>query len=371
MAKKRSIPYQAFEPEDSIFRKLQAKRARSYQFLIDADMEMLKNLCDRWFNQAENKAFRFRPVAPLVLVTVINNSCATGNCERATWEKGECPYLAGHCSRILLLDDFNDVQGAVKCNQCWVTIFVQRDHDDTIYGFTPYRFVDSGMLMIRNREMLGLPDVVASLKFPRIPQGQAAEANFSLSTRMKLKRAFPKEPEPLIRYRSRLAAAKVIPHADEVLLIDADPEVRSHLTPWKNTSEVLSGVLKLVKEYADEPGRQALLRSPLMKQASPFAMMNKWVSLKQFRVGQSDRSAPDEAAYQAIVEYEYQPMKIHGGGRIDGRFIVKFPQIDKEYVDSLQFVFNLGVKAENEVLAAYWIDFDYELNFRNLMWEAE
>ncbi len=371
MAKKRPIPYQAFEPEDSIFRKLQAKRARSYHFLIDADMEMLKSMCDRWFNNPDNNSVRFQPVAPIVLVTVINSSCASGNCEKETWEKGECPYWGEHCSRVLLLDDFNEVQGAVKCNQCWVTIFVQQEQDNTIYGFTPYRFIDSGMLMIRNREMLGLPDVFASLKFPRIPQGQAAEANFSLSTRMKLKRTFPKEPESLMEHNSRLAAAKVIPHADEVLLIDADPEARTQTTSWKDVSAVMSGISQLVQEYATAPGREALLQSPLIQQAEPFAMMGKWINLKQFRVAESVRSAPDEAAYQAIVEYEYLPMEIHGGGRIDGGFTVSFPQIEKEYVDSLQFVFNLGVKDINQVFAAYWIDFDYELNFRSLIWEAE
>lgn len=364
---KRRIPYQSFEPEASIFRKLQIKRARSYHFLIDADEAALANLCDRWFNQLENQSVRFRPAAPVVMITVINSSCATGNCEQETWETGGCPFLPEHCSRVLLLDDFDEVQGAVKCNQCFVTVFVQTDNDPALYGFTPYRFIDSGLLMIRNRELLGLPDVFASMKFPLIPAGQHAEENFSLSTRMKLKHSFDNPQNSL---SGHLPAAQVMPVATEVLLIDSDPEEQSTLTAWNGPAEVMNGVYEFVGQFAAAPGREKLLQLPLFRQLEPFVMMNKWINLKQFRSDESDRIQPDKATYQSLLEYSYQPMQIRRGGRIDGSFTVRFPRIEKTFVDSLQFVVNLGVSEENPVRAAYWVDFDCELHFQNMIWEA-
>lgn len=369
MAKFRPIPYEPFEPEDSIFRKLKAKRARAYHFLIDADEAKLTTLCDQWFNQPDDRSEVFKPVAPLAMITVLNNSCATGKCDRNTWESGACPYLPEQCSRILMLDGFDEVQGLIKCNQCFVTIFVQTEEDSTIYGFTPYRFTDSGMLMIRNRELLGLPDVHASIKFPVVPEGEPAEKHFSLSTRMKLRRAFKKKVGELPGIGNAIiSAAEVIPNAAEILLIDPDPEVRSTITNWKGFSAVMEGISGVVREFAAVPGREKILQSRLLNHIRPFAMMNKWVNLKQFRTPNVDEEQPGKASYQAIIEYEYQPMNIHGGGRIDGGFTVKFPAIDKAYMDSLQFASTLGVEEEISVRTAYWIDFDYELHYRNSIW---
>jgi hypothetical protein len=224
--------------------------------------------------------------------------------------------------------------------------------------------------MIRNRELLGLPDVFASLKFPIIPEGEAAEKHFSLSVRMKLKKAFSGE-EAVGGIISHLPAAEVIPFSSEVLLIDPEEGSPAATTTWTGTADVMGGIYEFVRSYATAPGREKLLQRPLFQQAAPFAMMNRWVNLKQFRSGESDRSQPGKTSYQSIIEYAYQPMQIRGGGRMDGGFVIQFPRIDKAFVDSLQFAFNLGVAEANPVRAAYWIDFDYELYFRNVIWEAK
>ena len=373
MPPKRLASYKPFEPDVSFFRNMRAERARSYHFLLDGDEELLARLCDRWFNAPGKGSVSFRPAAPVVL-TVINTSCAVGHCEQETWEQGDCPLLPDQCSRVLLFDDYDRVQGAVKCNECLVSVFVMKDGDPAVYAFTPYRFIDSNILMIRNRELLGLPDVHVSMKFPLIPVGEQAEEHLVLSVRMKLKRAFGNEEAALDAKWSRLPGAGVKPMMEEILLIDPGEQGNSPasvVVPWEGLSGVMSGMYDFVREYAAAPGREKLLHSPLFRHPESFALMNRWVNLKQFRSAEPDKKQSDGLSYQAIVEYEFGQMNIRSGGRINREFVVRFPRIGKAFVDSIAFVENLGVKEENPVKAAYWMDFDYELLFRNLLWEAK
>jgi uncharacterized protein with NAD-binding domain and iron-sulfur cluster len=303
--------------------------AEVYMFLLDADYEAIRRMCDQYLNLGGKTVYR--PLMPYVMMYASNLN-STPQSDPIGWcpEKDFgfwVPLVKGHCEGPLFIPEAMQV-------------------------FTPYLWVDTGVAMMAGREIFGFSKELGTHMV--MPADPSQPARFSVDT--------------LVIPRYGKDATTVSKPIIDVGKVDGGfwGELKELWDAAVNGLDALEEMLaqkgegripvpngKLIMQFFREIGRQLPM-----------------VFLKQF----PDVVDPSRACYQAIVESSIRITSGIKGGFLPGEYAVNV----YEY-DSHQIVKNLGLKiakqtgnkAELRSIVSGWSKFDGVVEKGRIVYERK
>ncbi|WP_437675838.1 NAD(P)-binding protein [Sorangium sp. So ce131] len=258
-------------------------------FVLDASLERLTALCDRYLNLGGDTVYR--PLGPFVILY-----CATVDNHPEVDRVGWCrerdfgfwvPLLAGTVTR-------------------------GRFHPDRVVTYTPYIWVDNGTALIAGREIFGFAKQLARLELPdgagpdRFSVDALVVPRYSPGSPMVVRRVLEIERrDPATQDRRQGGRSRLEPASALGLALGAAVQGARDLAPFALT-------------YGQTVRREGM----------------RMVFLKQLPDVTDGRSA----CYQAIVEAQLPVIGGVSGGLLDGDHLVHIRRYD-----SLRIVENLGL----------------------------
>lgn len=303
----------------------QLEGAQFYNFLYDADIGALQQVCDAWFNTPCGGKVMYKPLLPLVNISFVNYRAAYP--ATPPWDsQGYVPYQETIFSFFVVRLE--------KVFNTWVA--------QQLCAFSPYCFVSNQIPLQAGRDVFGMPKTIAQSVIPANPR---YPYYFSTST------------QAIKTYNQNLAA-----DWERILMVQQLEKQESpmeHL--FADLGQLRTALTKALK-LADTmpiPDLDLLLelKNFILEGELPF------VSLKQFR----DIVHADRACYQAIIEFTCQMTRFNGAGLLHGSYELHLPQ-----VDFFPIAQNLGLKREGQQSRfAFWLDWDFQFQSGKEIWTPE
>ncbi len=308
----------------------EAKDARLYGFILEADGARLDAWCDLCLNEPSGGAERWQAAGDFVLLDFIK-------------------------VRTLQSSDPLDAPlGYTSEQEVAIWMPVMDLHRGRVAWTVPYIWVDSGYAMAGGRETYGFPKQLGTPKIPNWT-GQAPD---KLTLEAVTLRTF----DPLTA-----ALAQPVVSAER-------PGTASTLSPtWADLGAGMTHFLGLAGSptttggyFADPLGALATLTADygtaVLFLAGLFTRSLPVVLLKQFR----DAAHPGAACYQAVVEVETRLDRFGGGGLLPDDYTVTFHDLAGVPVHR-----ELGLPTGPLVpAAAFWLEFDFTVLLGRILWEA-
>ncbi len=285
-------------------------------FALRADPCALQMLCDRYFNGPSQGQVTYQPLTDHVLIAFTRIEQLTS---------------ASPCTGTIAYHDIALWVPAVSVVQQAGIPVAKR-----VVFFTPYIFVDSPPTMVTGRETFGLPKQMGRFTMPDASQ---EPVHFTADV------LAPGGPmgDGHVDWR-RLWDIERLPQST------TGPHTRS---PWRDTWDNVARLLK------------AKIR-PLVPSPDLFQNMLSQgyvLGLKQFR----DAAAPEQAAYQAIVETPVALTKYRGGGMLPGVY-----QLTLNDVPTHPVAQDLGLDSgTHDITASFWMHADLEMGNGREVWNAQ
>jgi len=298
-----------------------------YMFMIDADWDALKDMCDRYLNLGGPTVYR--PMLPWVIFY-----CSSVNNRAQKDPIGWCPekdfgfwipVVAGH------------LDGPIFKAERFLT-------------FTPYIYVDNGVALIGGRTMFGFPKEIGVMSMPAQPTDPAV---FTVDTQV----VPVYSPDSEVVWRRLVECSKL-----KAGLWD---ELK---TLWTSGEHFIEAIAEILQQHG--PGRiPELTPEAVLQFFKDLQGRNPMVFLKQF----PDAVDGTKACYQAIVE---SPVVVKGsikGGYMPGEYGITF----HEY-ESHQLVKNMGLKYASKDGNKYlcksliqgWSKFDAVVEAGKIIWQT-
>jgi hypothetical protein len=293
-----------------------------YNFVLRADRQNLQAIVDRQLNEPAGGAVEYAAAAPFVLFA----------CSRAPVSSSMHPLDRGkgHMPEIDLA--------------FWVPVLAMDRKagvqiPDRLVWLLPFVYVDSAPAMAAGREIYGFPKQVANFDIQEDEGG--------------------------------LVRMSAVAHVLRTFHPSTEATQEEVLSIRREEGPTSSGRLEELWTSADQAFEAALRRRfdetlpgmPIDRLLKPLLFDEvRIVFLKQFR----DVTAGDRACYQAIVEAPARTRAFHAGGRLKGRYTVKWNDFA-----STPFSETLGLtRASEQPLFAFWVDFDFSMEPGIEVWRA-
>jgi len=307
------------------------KGLQLYGFVLKADVDKLRALCNAYLNDPAERTVNFEPLSPYVLLsfaTMANVSSGS--------HAGDPPY---------------DERGGTKEVEVgiWVPIYdskIQKKAGQVVPQlFVPYMFVDDPWALIIGRETFGLPKEQGWVTIPR----DLSKESFVLdavaiekfdpkakASRAKILEVRPVEPVPGKKPAHGIAKQIQVAFQEFETLLKGDPRA-------------IENEIATVVDFIRTIGSYEVPRTTL-------------VVLKQFR----DIVDGTKACYQAIAE---APVKITKLQSIQwlGEFTLELAAFESHPIQD-----DLGlelVAGRQRVIVAFFVKCDYELNNGHVIFE--
>jgi hypothetical protein len=305
---------------------LELDGVRFYSFLLEADDQALRALCDQRLNRPARGRVEYHPLLPRVLLGVadIQKALCVNPPDR---DKG----------RLREVDVAFWVPVAAVGRLAGVAV-VER-----VAWFLPYVFVDSGIAAASGREIYGFPKAIGKFEIPAGPDGpvrvtvdtEVVEHYGPDPSELQVRRLL--EVEPVADDGGGLAGA------------------------WADVQEAFADFAGLLLGDGGEvtlpgPGLAVQVIDFLLHEEVPL------VFLKQFR----DVADGRRACYQAIVEAPAQVLRFRAGGPLSGTH-----RVTLHHYDSCPIARDLGLNpAGQTALGAWYSDFDFLMGNGREVWRA-
>jgi hypothetical protein len=301
------------------------KGSTMMSFMFKSDIQCLQKICDQWLNTPSNNELYYQPLAPIVQITFADTKQSRPSSE-PYHDWGIIPY------QEVIVTMF--VVRLSKLGPVWVA--------EHISALVPYIFVTDAIVMANGREVYGMPKALGWVDLPK--SVQESPKNFQLET----------VGAPYFM--------KGVPFSKNLLLsiVQTSEQDIPITEEWKDLSSAAAAIKKLMfgEGHLEIPGIELLIEIAKIwaDEELPFT------SLRQVR----SISAPGEAVYQAIVEFNAKSLKVNGGGLINGSFQLKLPHNDL-FPIAADFGLSDGQMAE----AAFWLDWDFLFDTGKEIWNAQ
>lgn len=292
-----------------------ANNARTYVFLLPADLAKLQDMFDRFFKAPSGGAVEVRASVPVVVLTV---------------------------SRIGALQSTDPPYSELGCAaETEVAVWVPGVHlaGERLIWFHPYLFVDQHLALASGREIYGFRKQMGRIGIEG-PERTPSLMSLSVFT---LPRFGPDQvagEHPLVDVRRGGSG-----------LFAALPEAWSTLT---QTVEGFTGVLATLGA-----GSTASLVAGTARDF--LAGVRPILFLKQFR----DVAQPDRACHQAIVESRARLVRFHGAGLLRHYTVTVHDLAGEPLRDELGLP-----PGPLEPLAALWVHTDFAVDLGTELWSA-
>lgn len=297
--------------------------AQFYTFVFSSSQEKLQKVCDNWFNIPSGGAVRYEPLLPVVLVSFARYaSSAPASPPFDQW--GFVPYHEAIFSIFAVR--------LKKVGGIWLA--------EHVGALVPYIFVDDTIAMAAGREVYGMPKTMAKIGLPEGPH--APDLEFSLET-VSTPRFSPDEP-----FRSMPIAS----------LSQAGEAEKGQLHVWEDMEAAFKAIQGIVfgghQIHLPSAGLLLEVADMFLERKLPFS------SLRQLR----SLSAPDQAAYQSIVDFSARMERFERAGLLPGHFRLSLPE-NALYPISEDLGLADGQKAEG----AFWLDWDFLFEGGREVWQ--
>lgn len=301
------------------------KGSTMMSFIFKADLQSLQKVCDKWLNVPSNNELFYQPLAPIVQITFANTKESRPSSE---------PYSQW---------------GVIPYQEVIVTLFVVRIKklggiwiEEHISALVPYIFVTDAIVMANGREVYGMPKALGWVELPTSLKDPGKIFNLHAVSTVDFKRGAPFSKLPLLSIVQTSEAD--VPFTEE----------------WKDISVAIEALKKQMfgEGHLEIPGISLFIEVAklFLTKELPFT------SLRQVR----SISNPDEAIYQAIVEFTANSLKVNGGGLINGSFQLKLPDNALFPIAS-----DLGLTDGQLAESAFWLDWDFLFDVGKEIWNAE
>ena len=370
------------------------KGARRYSYVLQGTLSNLHDLCDKWINKPFGGKYTVRPHSDLVILTFVNSSCTRGGCAREDWLHKGC--LDRKCAKAAMMHGIHHRVGHFKYNQVELTILVQTPNGQ-IQALSPFVFVDDNAIMTVQREMLGLNTTMASIRHEEMKAPKAEDANGGnrqveperppkafcryefdeTNDHMALEVIVP-EPAPsddlFFKRKFRRIPRKMMvmrlrktPHENATAVIDV---AGTRQALWDHRKVARGGVQDFLVEQCGDTHSAQVLDS----YASAITMGRPQLAMNQFR---SDIEH-SFAFYQVVQNFMHDKVMVHDAGLIAGPLDL---EINREVTDAFYthypLIEDLGLAVNQTdktstlpVLAAFWMDCDYSLQPRKVLYNS-
>jgi hypothetical protein len=306
---------------------LELHGVRFYSFLLEADGQALRELCDQRLNRPAGGQVEYHPLVPRVLLGVADIGkafCVSPPDSAKGW--------------------IREVDVAF-----WVPVAAVRRDDgrarvERVAWFLPYVFVDSGIAAASGRETYGFPKALGQFQVPAGPDGPVCVAV---------------DTHVVERYGP--GAGEVTPRRLLEVQPAADAGEGGLARVWGGIQEAFTDFMGL---FRGTDGSVTLPGLGLAIEVLDFLTHQEvpLVFLKQFR----DVADGRRACYQAIVEAPAQVLRFRTARELQGAYRVVL-----HHYDSCPIARDLGLTAEGQpALAAWYTDFDFVLRDGREVWRA-
>jgi hypothetical protein len=303
-----------------------AERTRFYAFLLEADAQQLRALCNKYLNGPAQGQVDYHPLVPRVMLGVADirkfDVGATDN--RPFWT----PEI-----------DVAFWVPVVAVKQVGGVYVVER-----FAWFLPYLFVDNAWALASGREVYGFPKELGKFQVPKSPQDAAL---FTVDTLVV--RQF--DPASEARVERLLTIRRV-----------GDGQVGELAKAWGGLREAFEDFVRMM---TSSEGTVNLPGLGLAVELFDFLIHHEYpmVFLKQFR----DVADGMNACYQAIVEALTRITGFQTGGWLSGQY-----ELTVESFASHPIVQELGLRSSPQpVLAAGYVEFDFVMEKGKVLWKAQ
>jgi hypothetical protein len=297
--------------------------AQFYTFVFSSTQEKLQKVCDHWFNIPAGGAVRCEPLLPVVLVTFARYAQA-GPASPPFDQWGFVPY------QEVIFSIF-----AVRLKKVGGTWLAEH-----VGALVPYIYVDDAIAMVAGREVYGMPKTMASISLPEGPH--ASPLQFSLET-VSTPRFSPDEP-----FR-----AMPIASLQQVVPLQAKP-----LHVWEDMEAAVQAIRGIIfgghQIHLPSVGLLLEVADIFIEHKLPFS------SLRQLR----SLSAPDQAAYQSIVDFSARMERFERAGLLPGSFSLSLPENALYPIGE-----DLGLADGQKAEAAFWLDWDFLFEGGREVWQ--
>ncbi len=301
------------------------KGSTMMSFIFKADLQSLQKVCDKWLNVPSNNELFYQPLAPIVQITFANTKESRPSSE---------PYSQW---------------GVIPYQEVIVTLFVVRIKklggiwvEEHISALVPYIFVTDAIVMANGREVYGMPKALGWVELPISLKDPGKIFNLHAVSTVDFKRGAPFSKLPLLSIVQTSEAD--VPFTEE----------------WKDISVAIEALKRQMfgEGHLEIPGISLFIEVAklFLTKELPFT------SLRQVR----SISNPDEAIYQAIVEFTANSLNVNGGGLINGSFQLKLPDNALFPIAS-----DLGLTDGQLAESAFWLDWDFLFDVGKEIWNAE
>jgi hypothetical protein len=306
---------------------LELHGVRFYSFLLEADGQALRDLCDQRLNRPSLGHVEYHPLVPRVLLGVADIGKAfcvnPPDSEKGWMREVDVAFWVPVAA----------VQPGAVLTQ------VER-----VAWFLPYVFVDGGIAAASGREIYGFPKALGQF---RVPDGPGGPVRVTVDTHV------------VEHYGP--GAGEVTPRRLLEVQPAADAGEGGLGRVWDDLLEAFTEFRGLV---FGPDGSVTLPGLGLVVQVFKFLLHKEvpLVFLKQFR----DVADGRRACYQAIVEAPAQVLQFRTAGELKGAYRVVLHNFD-----SCPIARDLGLTAEGQpALAAWYTDFDFVMGNGREVWRA-
>ncbi len=307
------------------------KDAKLAFFMLSAEYDNLKALCDKYINDpmGPDSEWRYIPLAPLTILIYADMIV----------------YSENKADRNVGWMNERDVS-------FWIPVLAQKRHHgeyhtDHIAFFLPYLYVDNPYAISTGREVFGFRKTLATFDMPKEisdPVFQAHTLAF---------KTLSAETHAKVQWLMKVEHDDAEPSSDKPTLWQDGKEAAQAIIQLLANNE--KGIVenKFIKEIIN-------LFLYLVKPEIPF------VFLKQFR----DIENTDKASLQAIVEAPAIAQKFHGGGLYQYKYRLHLNQLESH---PLAQELGLHVDENNTqaVSAGFWMTVDFPVEAGTVMWQAK
>jgi hypothetical protein len=287
-----------------------ADNVQQYGFLLDADINRLQVVCDKYLNEplGEN---RFIPAGPFVMPSC----CILSSLRSSTPPFSEMGWFAE--------------------NEIAFWIMVIDKVAKKMYWMLPYIWVDNDYAFAMGRELYGFFKGIGTITLPESPDQASL---FAVDT-LALKKYAPESKGEVVRLVQINQVPGVPDHKD--FGAHAWPDIQAFIRSLLHVADDGLSLFQNLKLVFDSLEDLVHLRIPM-------------VFLKEFR----DVTNPAQACFQAIVEANAQMKKFHSA-----RILPAAYDINIELCDSHPIRADLGLAASGPLRSkiSFWVNYDFEI----------
>lgn len=287
-----------------------ADNVQQYSFLIDADINALQGICDKYLNGplGEN---RFAPGGSFMMLSC----CALPSLRCTTPPYSNMGWFAEQEIAFWML-----IIDKVSKRMFWML---------------PYIWVDNDYAFAMGRELYGFPKGIGTVTLPTSPDNPDL---FAIDT-LVLKKFSPDTKGEVVR----LVEVKKVPGQSAAHTIIDDT--------WNSIEDFFKEIITIADDGLSFLGNAKLIADSL---EDLFQMQIPMVFLKEFR----DVTDPSQASFQAIVETQAKSNKFHGG-----KILMDAYDINIELCDSHPIRADLGLAPSGPIRSklSFWVSYDFEI----------